>query len=364
MCVAKAFTFFFFLIQKKLNKNKEKNPERLSSSNIRPIETTKKITITKRKLFLWTLLFSFLGYFEFTSSSILKETQFTFFCLSIRGFYIFFSTLISIKKLGYKYYKHHFLAILVIFVGIIIYSGSEVQFNIVSIKTLYREVYVYIIVVILSQFMVAVEECSEKYLMHLKFVSPFLLLSLEGIIGAIMSGLTFIPFSLLDCPNKVYFCSNTVPTLKIRKIEPFLSTWGFILRHYEIGLLLLAVFISMISYESFRILLNQRFSPSHRSIADVAGCFVEWIILLCGSPKFEVWYYIIGFIGYFIIMFGVMVYLEIIILNFCGLNANTDKEISGRAERDKNTNENTVDISLLTKSINSSSENMLEYHEL
>ena len=42
----------------------------------------------------------------------------------------------------------------------------------------------------------------------------------------------------------------------------------------------------------------------------------------------------------------------------------TDKEISDRAERDKNTNENTVDISLLTKSINSSSENMLEYHEL
>ena len=63
-------------------------------------------------------------------------------------------------------------------------------------------------------------------------------------------------------------------------------------------------------------------------------------------------------------MFGVMVYLEIIILNFCGLNANTDKEISDRAERDKNTNENTVDISLLTKSINNSSENMLEYHEL
>ena len=180
--------------------------------------------------------------------------------------------MISIKKLGYKYYKHHFLAILVIFVGIIIYSGSEVQFNIVSIKTLYKEVYIYIIVVILSQFMVAVKECSEKYLMHFKFVSPFLLLSLEGIIGAIMSGLTFIPFSLLDCPNNVYFCSNTVPTLKIRKIQPFLSTWGFILRHYQIRLLLLAVFISMISYESFRILLNQRFSPSHRSIADVAGC--------------------------------------------------------------------------------------------
>ena len=63
--------------------------------------------------------------------------------------------------------------------------------------------------------------------------------------------------------------------------------------------------------------------------------FVEWIILLCEAQKFEVWYYIIGFIGYCIIMFGVMVYLEIIILNFCGLNANTDKEISDRRKEIK-----------------------------
>ena len=186
--------------------------------------------------------------------------------------------------------------------------------------------------------------------MHYKYIYHFLLISLEGFVGTFFCSISFIPTSIMDCPNNVYYCSNEYPTQKQRKIENFLSTMAYIFNHPRVLLMIIAVFLSMISFESFRILTNQRFSPGHRSIADVYGAFLEFIIMsifqYCGLFKLKaetISFYVVSVVGYAFILVGVLIYLEIVIIHILGLDVNTEDKIEERAMKDRNTNENTVD---------------------
>ncbi len=78
-------------------------------------------------------------------------------------------------------------------------------------------------------------------------------------------------------------------------------------------------------------------------MSDVIGNFIRWILFSSiGLVKNdnESDYYIIRVISYVILTIGVIIYLELIQLNCCGLNVNTRNEISIRIKEEK-------DISIL-----------------
>lgn len=334
MFLAKSFIFVFYIIKRYRTKEQKKN----------------SVRITKTKLLLWMLLLWVLDSFATTTTSILRETHLSFFELAIKGLFIVFSTVISIYKLGYKYYRHHYLGIIIIAIGIVIYTVNDIITNYDDIKKLKKNVIIYVLTTICVQISIAGQECSEKYLMHYKYIYHFLLISLEGFVGTFFCSISFIPTSIMDCPNNVYYCSNEYPTQKQRKIENFLSTMAYIFNHPRVLLMIIAVFLSMISFESFRILTNQRFSPGHRSIADVYGAFLEFIIMsifqYCGLFKLKaetISFYVVSVVGYAFILVGVLIYLEIVIIHILGLDVNTEDKIEERAMKDRNTNENTVD---------------------
>ena len=91
MFLAKSFIFIFYII-KRCRTKEQKNHS---------------VRITKTNLFFWMLLLWILDSFATTTTSILRETHLSFFELAIKGLFIVFSTVISIYKLGYKYYRHH-----------------------------------------------------------------------------------------------------------------------------------------------------------------------------------------------------------------------------------------------------------------
>lgn len=78
-------------------------------------------------------------------------------------------------------------------------------------------------------------------------------------------------------------------------------------------------------------------------MSDVIGNLIRWILFSSiGLVKNdnESDYYIIKVISYVILTIGVIIYLELIQLNCCGLNVNTRNEISIRIKEEK-------DISIL-----------------
>lgn len=334
MFLAKSTIYIFYIIKRCRTKETKGTP----------------ITLTKTKIFLWMLLLWFLDSFATTTMSILRETHLSFFELAIKGLFIVFSTVISIYKLGYKYYKHHYLGIIIIAIGIVIYTVNDIITNIDKLNTLKKNIIIYVITTIFVQVSIAGQECSEKYLMHFKYIYHFWLISLEGFVGTFFISISFIPTSIIDCPNNVYYCSNVYPTKKVRKIEHFISTMKYIVNHPRVLLMIIAVYLAMISFESFRILTNQRFSPGHRSIADVYGLFLEFIIMsifqCCGLfnlTKENNTFYFVSIVGYAFILVGVLIYLEIIIIHIFGFDTNTGDKIEERAMKDRNTNENTID---------------------
>ena len=73
------------------------------------------------------------------------------------------------------------------------------------------------------------------------------------------------------------------------------------------------------------------FSPCYYFIFETISDFLE---IFFGYKKFEVGQYISFFILYPILIFGLLVFNEVIILNFCGLDYNTKLKIMEREEND------------------------------
>ena len=88
-------------------------------------------------------------------------------------------------------------------------------------------------------------------------------------------------------------------------------------------------FIVCIGYNCYRIKINQDNTPTHRVIADSFYSLVMHIIqMLTNKVSLSSFGYLIG---YCTVVFGCCVYNEIIIVNFCNLNSNTEREVTKRA---------------------------------
>ena len=95
--------------------------------------------------------------------------------------------------------------------------------------------------------------------------------------------------------------------------------------------------VGLFSFNTFKLLTNNAYYPTYKGLSDVFGHFFRWVVLiLVGSDKtnFTFRHYFIKILSYIIMMIGIIIYLEIIQLNFCGFNKNTRKEITNRTLSD------------------------------
>ncbi len=234
-------------------------------------------------------IFSF--YPDFLLSYIASATQFYFYLA--RFSLLFFSAIQSYFVLNMKIYSHQQISMIIMFCGtlfFILITKSYMEFGL--IEFLFQ---------IILDFLITLSLCINKYILEVYYISPFMILFIEGIFGIILDFL-------------IIFILNKLDILII-------SDFSFFLKNVNIlNLLMYSFFYSLT--EIFILLTNFYFSPTMVLVSDYISAFA---LELYRDNK---WYKIIG---YFILLVGCFVYNEIIIINFCNLNKFTKREISRRS---------------------------------
>lgn len=302
------------------------------------LETLLKIT---GLIFLCTLI-DFVGSFALTIIDSLSETA--FFELVFKLFAMGLTAFLSQYLLHYKYYRHHILDYSILVFGLaahlIIESFDklkETQTNILSIILL-------LFFYSLSSFL----EIIEKYLMEEEFVSPYLIISGEGAFGLIITSLCF---TWMDeqCPKDFLRCKGENITKKSHYIEDFAKFFS----NFDNCLSIILFFIGVFFVNTFRMLVNHSYSPTHRSIADTLSSFIFWILKLCydifisKNEDISVEHNILIGITYIVMYIGIFIFLELIIIHKCGMDKNTRDIINIRVNDEKKEIDNLPNLCVL-----------------
>lgn len=249
------------------------------------------------------------------------------------------STFFSICLLNYKYYKHHFIGCVFLCIGLASYSLIDLIQNISNMKSELSPDKVLLIssILLASYVLTSLQEVLHKYLMDLMFVSPFVIIFLEGMFGVAFMSVSFYIFYYLDCTSKLICTQGD-------KVENIFETVNNVTSHYQLLIPIIIMFFSFMAFNCFRLLTNQAYSPTHRIIPDVFGCFFSWLIRVIFPSLDDIEFgvllnVVIGF-SFIIMMIGALIYLEIIELHFWGLSVNIRRTIATRQDIDVKINHN------------------------
>ena len=222
--------------------------------------------------------------FEYSStlcSSVLRATNVSFLELIIKVLLIVFTTGLSSLILKYKYHKHHLVAVIILLIGVIIFTILEFVYNLVNIPNDSIIITQYIFLSILYQLITSLQECFEKYLMEYKFVHPHVIISFEGFTGTFCLFISFIVLNYIDCESEDSLCNaNTTHG----KYENYMITLSEIFSNSIYILYFIGLFFSFMLYNVFRAMTNFNFSPAHRAIADNISFMLTWISKLLIPP--------------------------------------------------------------------------------
>ena len=286
---------------------------------------------------------------------------------------------LNTKMFNQKLYSHQKCAIYFNSVFCLIFKLSSFFITFFKVdnehKNLYRKSYWFIPIGIVSYILIIflkVYSISKiKWLIDLKYISPSKLLLISGFVGIIINFIICIVSSFIKCQNfgfRTHFCEvsyyNYEEQNKARKnISRYLENYdiyfktltGEILNEnynkMEIALEVFIIFFGSISnflYLYFYILIIKYLTPVHFIFTNSIYFFFIQIILLInnkirteyyftGNNKFtslKFFKFIFEILGEFFSFFGFMIYLELIELNFCGLNYNLKKCIIRRSIQD------------------------------
>ena len=209
--------------------------------------------------------------------------------------------LISICLLKYKYFKHHIISLVFSLIfGIICYiilNNNKVQNTDVLITR------------IIQAGVEAIYICYQKYLME-KFYYPYW-------------NMAFVPGIILLVLSVMLIIFGSLPFFKIKYFS--------IISYFENGIgesiaKLILILILHIIMSPLTILIIFYFSPNFILIVFLFTCITKNLI----EKPYKL--YCIPF--YFFQIFALFIHLEILELNFCGLNKNTKRNINLRAKED------------------------------
>ena len=221
--------------------------------------------------------------------------------INIYLYYLFFIPLFSKLILKQEIYKHQYLSLIIsifasILISVPIILLLELNDIIPNINTVIRGVCYSLGYVLI------------KYVFNTFFISPYKLCLLLGILYiSIDSSFLFI-YSLIKYYDLSYF-NDCIDFSKVDNITKII-----------ICLILFILFKS--TYEIFSFIVIFYFSPILYFVTDIIYCLVDWIIKMIQNG-ISIPDDILYLIGYIIILLSSLIYNEIIILNFCGLNKNT-----------------------------------------
>ena len=224
------------------------------------------------------------------------------------------------------YYKHQYISIIAMLVFEIIKYILKIKYYYISTLATIVDCLLQIVLGFMDGIIIA----YLKGLMLLKFYSPYKATYIFGFINCIISLILLIAFSYID-----------VGSIGLLSYDGgiYFDNIFFIFNTYNIGQMIILFFMGIvlgamkllynvtINYFSvchiFLLLQSRSFSSSvNEEIEKNSGAFAISMINLCNFIEFLI----------------TLVFLEIVELNFCGLNENTKKNIQKRAEEDTKLN--------------------------
>ena len=229
--------------------------------------------------------------------------------------------------LHYKYYTHHGVGLGLELLGFVVLSLSDLS---KSYKELTYNCYLFITLSLIVQIIFSIQECIEKYVMDTLFFDPFMLLSGEGICGLIIVSILFFFLNDITCIDNSYnICLG-----KGKKVEDFIWVIKYLINNPAYFIYYFLLFVLLLAFNCLKMVTTQHFTPLHRYI----GKDLRYLLILILSLVFpslldnnkQNVFILLSGIGYILQFIGDLIFLEIIILNFCGLKNNTKPEVIKR----------------------------------
>ena len=225
-----------------------------------------------------------------------------------RAYFLFFIPLFSKWILKENFFRHHYFSLLIAIGGIILlilptcfeFKVSDIIPNVMHL----------IGAVGYSLFLVII-----KYLTHVHYISPFKLSLIFGFISIGFIFFAFLIYTLIKYHDFTYF----IESLDFSNVENKLL----------VILYFILTFIFATALQFFTLLVIFYFSPILLMVTDIISPMLLWAALQIRNPG-ELPDIVLNPVGFSIVLFASLIYNEIIIFNFCGLNKDTKKFIEER----------------------------------
>ena len=267
------------------------------------------------KYILFLILFRLIksSYEIFYNNIFGEEYRFSKILNTINGFILILMSLVTYILLKYKYYIHHIISMFLylaigISIDLILHSYQEIK---------YDYMYFYIIYVV-NEVLIF---CYIKYLMDKLYYNYKEVVIYWGITGLIAIILTYVALYIYQ--YKLNINNNIINELREYFDFDKLKIVNFIF------LQLLYVLLNGGIFYSLTILMVDYFKPNYTVITDQIYVFVRCIAYEDRKNKYYT------FITFVFQILALLIYFEIIELNFFKLNENTTKNILEREEIEK-----------------------------
>ena len=303
--------FIIYKIRTKSEKDKVHTPLLESNDNNSSIHNS-TIALNNQikqynfiKKLLWILL-----------ASIIDYIAYIFFCiywvnfdnyLNTWAFTIIFMSLFSRWILKIKLYKHHYLGIITVVIVGSLYNVILRKLN----KENFENNYSSYLSFFFTETLFSLLNVLYKYYIHKKYIKSYEILFIEGIIEFILGVITLVITTSMDVLDNYYEFIKQIDTNEIH-ILFYLTSIQFLL--YTV-----------------QIIIIDLFSPFHVFLLKI---ITEFILFFGFYENINIWESILIIFCIFICIFMILVFIEIIELNFLGLSTMTKKNIELRAQLD------------------------------
>ena len=236
-------------------------------------------------------------------------------------FFVAFSMFILNEKL----YRHQYLSLILIIIVLLI---SIFWYDYSNIK---EKVYDFLLVLYI-EFVYSINHVLNKYLMETKFCNPYEISFYEGIFSLIINIILLSIISNIEIPKysgvlKVFKHKNYDGKIYIDNFKYYMDKFSA----KEFFVFLLVAF-NRVSYNLFSLLTIKHFTPSHVIIILLFGEMeYGFETVMRGDVAFTFFFFLILF-------FLILVFTEVIELNFFGISSNTKKNIRERAAKMEESN--------------------------
>lgn len=236
---------------------------------------------------------------------------------------VIYLSFICIKLLKQDLGRHHIFSLIII--GICHILLSLVNITLVEKKIESDGVSDYFIslaILLICDMYFSTKHCLERWMMQNMFISPYMLIFIEGLFSVIVNIIFMGVLSGINC--RIKFCLNN-STKTVFNFGDFFNNIS------NIGHYILLFFLCSIGIELFIMLTNLYLSPAYRPIFDALSSLISIFFSLRDISVLPI---ILKIIIYLIIGFACLVFNEIIILSFWKMAENVKESVLERGKKD------------------------------